>query len=146
MKYWWNSDIYYFKINIYLYQLYYNHETFSFSHTYNKTILVFANIINILHSYILHNYIFAFEWKIHFIFYILYYSYYIHRFRYIHEIFNYFKLFQSWQLLNQRKKNKYSSMQKINSLQDRITLESLKKHALRGNISFNFSLLSLFFF
>lgn len=103
MKYWWNSDIYYFKINIYLYQLYYNHETFSFSHTYNKTILVFANIINILHSYILHNYIFAFEWKIHFIFYILYYSYYIHRFRY-HEIFNYFKLFQSWQLLNQRKK------------------------------------------
>lgn len=103
MKYWWNSDIYYFKINIYLYQLYYNHETFSFSHTYNKTILVFVNIINILHSYILHNYIFAFEWKIHFIFYILYYSYYIHRFRY-HEIFNYFKLFQSWQLLNQRKK------------------------------------------
>lgn len=104
MKYWWNSDIYYFKINIYLYQLYYNHETFSFSHTYNKTILVFANIINILHSYILHNYIFTFEWKIPFIFYILYYSYYIHRFRYIHEIFNYFKLFQSWQLLNQRKK------------------------------------------
>lgn len=103
MKYWWNSDIYYFKINIYLYQLYYNHETFSFSHTYNKTILVFANIINILHSYILHNYIFTFEWKIPFIFYILYYSYYIHRFRY-HEIFNYFKLFQSWQLLNQRKK------------------------------------------
>lgn len=103
MKYWWNSDIYYFKINIYLYQLYYNHETFSFSHTYNKTILVFANIINILHNYILHNYIFTFEWKIPFIFYILYYSYYIHRFRY-HEIFNYFKLFQSWQLLNQRKK------------------------------------------
>lgn len=103
MKYWWNSDIYYFKINIYLYQLYYNHETFSFSHTYNKTILVFPNIINILHSYILHNYIFTFEWKIPFIFYILYYSYYIHRFRY-HEIFNYFKLFQSWQLLNQRKK------------------------------------------
>lgn len=105
MKYWWNSDIYYFKINIYLYQLYYNHETFSFSHTYNKTILVFANIINILHSYILHNYIFAFEWKIHFIFYILYYSYYIHRFRY-HEIFNYFKLFQTIVIIIKPKKKK----------------------------------------
>lgn len=55
--------------------------------------------------------------------------YYIHRFRY-HEIFNYFKLFQAIVTIIKSKKKKINitSMQKINSLQDYITLE-LKKHA-----------------